>query len=403
MSVRMKHATMIVGLVLSALLFSGCSAVTAPDAARAAAAPAPAASNHVPQDPALRITTAEVKALFAQEYGDKILIKENLEKNTSFLLVDVRPRVRYEEGHVPGAISIPRPMLEANLDKLPKDRLVIFYCGGLACHLSPEAAEVAKQNGFTNIKVWYEGEPQWVKDGGYLITETPYLKRMVDAADKEVFTLIDSRPPLVHRKSFIPGSVSIPKVLFEQRKGLLPADKNSLLIFYCGGHHCELSHEGAVEALKLGYTNVRVYSAGVPEWGKQNYALWGNEASGIVEAPRTAAPGALPEVISPEDFKAAVASGQVALIDVRGEREFAAGHLPGAILIPDGEFYNDFAGALAKLPTDKRVILHCSTGARAAGAFFAITDEPEAYKNPNGIQYLNKALTIAADGTFTVE
>ncbi len=393
-------------LVTCSLLFvSGCATPQkAPPSAAQAPAPVVAeAPKQVPQDPALRITTAEVKALFAQEFGDKTLIKETLEKNTRFLLVDVRPKVRYEEGHVPGAISIPTPMLEANLDKLPKDRLVIFYCGGLACHLSPEAAEIAKKHGFTNIKVWYEGEPQWVKDGGYLITETPHLKRMFDAGDKEVFALIDSRPPLVHRKSFIPGSVSIPKVLFEQRKGLLPADKNTLLVFYCGGHHCELSHEGAVEAIKMGYTRVRVYSAGVPEWSKQNYALWGNEASGIVEAPKTAAPGALPEVISPEEFKKAVASGQVVLIDVRSEREFAAGHLPGAVCVPDGEFYKDLAATIAKLPTDKRVILYCATGARSAGAFFAVTDEPGAYKNPHGFQYLNKAISIAADGSFTIE
>lgn len=394
--------------VLLTLSLAGC-ATTAPIATSATPVAAvespvkPEAPKQIPQDPALRITTAEVKDLFAQEYGDKPLIKEVLEKNSKFLLVDVRPKVKFEEGHVPGAISIPTPLLEQNLDKLPKDRQIIFYCGGLACPLSPEAAEIAKKNGFTNIRVWYEGEPQWVKDGNYVIAETPFVKRMMDNSDKETFLLVDARPPLVHKKSFIPGSVSIPKVLFEQKRGLLPADKNTLVIVYCGGHQCELSHQVAKEALQLGYSKVRVYSAGTPEWGKQNLAMWGNEASGIVEAPKAVAAGALPETISPEDFKKAVAAGQAILIDVRGEREFNDGHLKGAIHIADGDFYKDFAAALKKVPTDKHVILYCSTGARAAGVFFAITDDPNVYKNPLGLQYLKQGVVVAKDGTFTIE
>jgi hypothetical protein len=50
----------------------------------------------------------------------------------SYLLVDSRPPIRYHEGHVPTAISMPFPKMPEMLDKLPqeKDRLVVFYCGG---------------------------------------------------------------------------------------------------------------------------------------------------------------------------------------------------------------------------------------------------------------------------------
>lgn len=226
---------------------------------------------------------------------------------------------------------------------------------------------------------------------------------MVAESEKETFLLVDSRPAKVHQKEFIPGSVSIPWVLWEQKSGLLPADKNTLLVFYCGGHHCDLSHKSAREAMKLGYTKVWVYSAGVPEWKKQNLALWGNEPSGVVEAPKTVAPGALPEQIAPEDFKKALAAGQLAVVDVRSEREFGTGHIPGSILIPDGEFYKDLDGVIKKLPTDKRVVFVCSTGARSAGAFFAVTDEPGKYNNPHGVQYLNKAVNYNPDGTFVIE
>ncbi len=50
----------------------------------------------------------------------------------SYLLVDSRPPIRYQEGHIQSAISIPFPKMPEMMDKLPqdKDRLVVFYCGG---------------------------------------------------------------------------------------------------------------------------------------------------------------------------------------------------------------------------------------------------------------------------------
>ncbi len=51
----------------------------------------------------------------------------------NYLLVDSRPPARYEEGHVPTAVSIPVPRLEKTKEALlpaNKDTLLIFYCGG---------------------------------------------------------------------------------------------------------------------------------------------------------------------------------------------------------------------------------------------------------------------------------
>ena len=46
----------------------------------------------------------------------------------------------------------------------------------------------------------------------------------------------------------------------------LNRDKDTLLIFYCGGLECVLSHNSAFKAEKLGYTNIRVYAEGTPDW-----------------------------------------------------------------------------------------------------------------------------------------
>lgn len=118
---------------LSVLLLTGCAATmpVAPAEAPPAAAQAAPEKKNVPQDPALRITTEEVMALFAKEFGDAPLIKETLDKKQSFLLVDTRPAVRFNEGTVPGSIHIPTPKFESDIPKLPKDRQIIFFCGGL--------------------------------------------------------------------------------------------------------------------------------------------------------------------------------------------------------------------------------------------------------------------------------
>jgi len=58
------------------------------------------------------------------------------------------------------------------------------------------------------------------------------------------------------------------------------------------------------------------------------------------------------------------------LIDVREPGEFEIVQIPGAILIPKGEFMN--GSALANLPTDKRIVLNCKVGGRSAEALAVV-------------------------------
>ena len=52
------------------------------------------------------------------------------------------------------------------------------------------------------------------------------------------------------------------------------------------------------------------------------------------------------------------------LVDVREPNEAEINSIPGAVLIPKGDFLN--GSALATLPQDKQVVLHCKTGVRSA-------------------------------------
>jgi len=52
------------------------------------------------------------------------------------------------------------------------------------------------------------------------------------------------------------------------------------------------------------------------------------------------------------------------LIDVREPNEYEINRIPGARLVPKGEFLN--GNALADLPSDKPIVLHCKSGVRSA-------------------------------------
>jgi adenylyltransferase/sulfurtransferase len=71
--------------------------------------------------------------------------------------------------------------------------------------------------------------------------------------------------------------------------------------------------------------------------------------------------------ISAKDLAAMLEAGDdIFLIDVREPNEFEIVSIPGATLIPKGEFVS--GAALEKLPQDKRIVLHCKSGQRSAEA-----------------------------------
>ena len=68
-----------------------------------------------------------------------------------------------------------------------------------------------------------------------------------------------------------------------------------------------------------------------------------------------------------EGFAELIADSSVVILDVRTASEFAEGHIPGAILIDQGQ--SDFVEkAKAALPTDKTIAIYCRSGRRSANA-----------------------------------
>jgi adenylyltransferase/sulfurtransferase len=63
---------------------------------------------------------------------------------------------------------------------------------------------------------------------------------------------------------------------------------------------------------------------------------------------------------------------EIFLVDVREPNEYEIVSIPGATLIPKGEFLS--GAALERLPQDKRIVLHCKSGVRSAEALAVVKD-----------------------------
>lgn len=286
------------------------------------------------------------------------------------MLIDSRPTTRkYDIGHIQTAVNIP----DLYFDKLaptllPQDKstLLIFYCDGPECMLSHNSAFKAEKLGYTNIRVYADGFPDWIKNGNAHAISVAYLKKLMD--EKAPITLVDSRPK--ERKydlGHIPGAISLPDSQFEKLAAeKLPADKGAALYFYCEGLSCRLSNDSALKAMRLGYTNVKVVPDGYPGW-VQAYGP-GPSAGVAVASARAPAIEAGKESgsIAVSSFERIYrdAPDSVYLIDVREPSEFASGSFKGAINMP----INSLEKNLGKLPTDKPIIFFCGAGARSGEA-----------------------------------
>lgn len=316
-----------------------------------------------------------------------------LPKPESVLIIDSRPTARkYDPGHIPTAINIPDTQFDAMVDLLPKDKslLLIFYCEGVECILSHNSAFKAEKLGYTNIKVYAEGYPEWIKKGNLGAVSVPYLKKLLD--EGAPITVVDSRPK--ERKydlGHIPGAISIPDPQFDKLLDRLPADKERELYFYCEGLICVLSSDSAAKAVKLGYKKVKVVPEGYPKWAK----LYGPGPTGD-------APTAKPTIQTGKDsgsitiasFERIVkeAPETILLVDVRSPKDFAAATIKGAINIP----LDQLESRLGELPTDKPVVFFCSSGARSGDAYDMVKEK----KLPIKAYFLDALVKYGKDGSY---
>ena len=85
-------------------------------------------------------------------------------------------------------------------------------------------------------------------------------------AEKKV-TVIDVNGSDSYAEGRVPTAIDFAAKGGELEK-VLPADKDALIVAYCGGPSCSAYKKAANKAKELGYTNVKHLSAGKAGWKK---------------------------------------------------------------------------------------------------------------------------------------
>jgi len=201
------------------------------------------------------------------------------------------------------------------------------------------------------------------------------LKTLIDDGMPGL-VVVDARSAGEYQEVHIKNAVSIPLSNLEKDATLLPAAKDSKLVFYCNGVKCGKSGKAAKIALSSGFSDVSVYAEGMPVWEEKGYAIYaGPDYDKTVTT----------SMIKPVVVKALLdnAPETLTVVDARDAKEFAEGHVPGAINIP----VENFAAGSGVLDKKKQIVVYCNSGGRSYNA----------YRKLQKLAYPNIAQMIFAD------
>jgi rhodanese-related sulfurtransferase len=254
--------------------------------------------------------------------------------------------------------------------------------------MSPNSLAKAEALGYTNVKVYREGYPEWQEKNVGVIA-APHLKEAW--IDKKVpHVLVDARPASTPAEGAIPGAVSVPPSKVRAAVAGFPAPKLKapIIVYDVDGGTAALDVARVIKA--SGQPNVTVIAGGFDAWqAAKNPVATGALPTQVAYAPKPRA-GSIPN----EEFAriAAATPADVLIIDVRNPDETRAGAVKGAKLIPEEELL----ARIGEVPKDKRIVTYCSTGVRAEMAYHKLRD------NGYNAGFLYAQLDVKKDGTFKV-
>lgn len=100
------------------------------------------------------------------KYVPLAFVKERWEKRQA-LILDARPSVFYQMGHLPGAWSLSREAFEADYLKLHsklesyRSKSIIVYCTDPNCHDSEWVAQALLELGYKDVSFFSGGYAEW--------------------------------------------------------------------------------------------------------------------------------------------------------------------------------------------------------------------------------------------------
>lgn len=91
------------------------------------------------------------------------------------------------------------------------------------------------------------------------------MEELQSNIDKGTVTVVDVNGTESYKAGHIPGSIDYVAVK-EDFADKLPAEKDALIVAYCGSPQCGAYAQAATAAKELGYTNVKHFKPGLAGW-----------------------------------------------------------------------------------------------------------------------------------------
>ncbi len=100
---------------------------------------------------------------------EDVTIAKQIYDNGDVLFIDARSHDNYDDGHIPGAVSMPvgefDNLIDSFMDQYSVDQTIVAYCSGRTCEDSHNLAQLLIDFGFTDVKVFIDGFPGWEAEG----------------------------------------------------------------------------------------------------------------------------------------------------------------------------------------------------------------------------------------------
>jgi rhodanese-related sulfurtransferase len=97
-----------------------------------------------------------------------------------FTLVDTRDLAAWRQGHIPGAVHLPRAMIPVRAERLLDRTLpIVTYCWGPGCDGATKAALEFARRGYP-VKEMIGGIEYWIREGFPVETADGLVTRPVD-------------------------------------------------------------------------------------------------------------------------------------------------------------------------------------------------------------------------------